>query len=293
MSLHNHYNDTADIWDIDITPSSSLFDLKLGELWRYRDLVLLLVKRDFSAKYKQTVLGPLWHFIQPILTTFVSFLIFNVVAEIKTDGKNAVLFQMSGIIIWNYFASCLTSTSTTFTSNAAIFGKVYFPRLVMPVSVILSNLVQLGIQSLLLCATMLFFFLAKGVVIPLGVNWLLLPLVVVIMAGIGLGLGIIISSLTTKYRDFQVLITFGVQLLMFGSAVNYPLQTLQAKAGSFIYGLVKWNPISTLVESFRNILLGGEVPYAMLAYTVGFMLASLLFGAMLFNKVEKTFMDTV
>lgn len=291
----NHYLDDTEVWDIEIGPKVSLLQLNFKELWRYRDLIYLMVKRDFTAKYKQTLLGPLWHFIQPALTTIVSFLIFNVVAKLSTDGKNAVLFQMSGIIIWNYFAACLTNTANTFVANAGIFGKVYFPRLVTPLSVIVSNLVQLGIQLLLLCCTILYFYLKKGETVAFGFNWFLLPVIILIMAGIGLGAGILISSITTKYRDFAVLIGFGVSLLMYGSAVNYPLSLLEHSkhGGSFLINLIRWNPISTLVESFRNIILGGPINYPMLGYCMAFTLVVLVLGIMLFNKVEKTFMDTV
>jgi lipopolysaccharide transport system permease protein len=288
-------HDTTEVWDIEISPKTSAFQLNLREIWRYRDLVVLMVKRDFTARYKQTLLGPLWHFIQPVLTTIVSFLIFNMVAKLPTDGKNPVLFQMSGIIIWNYFAACLTNTANTFIANAGIFGKVYFPRLVTPLAVIISNLVQLGIQFLLLAVTILYFYIARGGTIAFGASWLLLPVIIAIMAGIGLGLGILISSVTTKYRDFTVLIGFGVQLLMYGSAVNYPLSVLENSShkDSILVQLVRWNPISTLVEAFRNILLGGRIRYEMLGYCAIFMIVALLLGVMLFNKVEKTFMDTV
>jgi lipopolysaccharide transport system permease protein len=284
-----------DVWDIEISPRQSLFNLNLAEIWKYRDLVVLMVKRDFTARYKQTLLGPLWNFIQPALTTVMSFLLFNIVAKLSTDGKNPVLFQMSGIIIWNYFAACLTNTANTFIANAGIFGKVYFPRLVTPVSVIISNLVQLGIQFCLLAATILFFYITKGETIAFGVNWLLLPIIIIIMAGIGLGLGILISSVTTKYRDLTVLIGFGVQLLMYASAVNYPLSQLEKskRSGSALVQAVIWNPISTLVEAFRNIVLGGTIRYEMLGYCAGFMAVVLVIGVIMFNKVEKTFMDTV
>ena len=178
--MSNHYHDTTDteVWDIKIGPRTSAFQLNLPELWRYRDLVLLMVKRDFTARYKQTLLGPLWNFIQPILTTIVSFLIFNMVAKLSTDGKNPVLFQMTGIIIWNYFAACLTNTANTFIANAGIFGKVYFPRLVTPLSVIISNLVQLGIQFLLLASTMLFYFFKNGETISVNSSQLRLTEIV-------------------------------------------------------------------------------------------------------------------
>jgi lipopolysaccharide transport system permease protein len=204
------------------------------------------------------------------------------------------LFQLSGIVIWGYFAACLTNTANTFITNAKIFGKVYFPRLVSPLSIILSNIVQLAIQFGLLLAAMLIFGLSGGA-FYFGINWLLVPLVVVLTAGISLGLGIIISSLTTKYRDLQVLVTFGVQLLMFASAVNYPLSKLEKLAATkpFIYNAIKWNPITVLVETFRNSLLGGTIWYGGLAYCFIVMVLVLALGTMVFNRVEKTFMDTV
>jgi lipopolysaccharide transport system permease protein len=267
-----------------------LLDLNLKEVWRYRDLLLLFVKRDFIAQYKQTILGPLWHFIKPILTTIVSFLLFNVVANISTNGINPVLFQMSGIIIWNYFSACLTATGSTFLSNAGIFGKVYFPRLVSPISVIVSQLVQFGIQLLLLLAAMVFFTI-RGQAFPISVGWLLVPLVLIIMAGMGLGLGIIISSLTTKYRDLNVLVGFGVQLLMYASAVNYPISALEKYPT--LYTVVRYNPLAALVETFRNALLGGSIPWWGLAYSGVWMLGLLTLGIWLFSRVERTFMDTV
>ncbi|MCU0336196.1 MAG: ABC transporter permease [Chitinophagaceae bacterium] len=233
----------------------------LADLWRYRDLMWLFVRRDFTARYKQTILGPLWHFIQPALTTAMSVLLFNVVAGIGTNGVNPVLFQMSGIIIWGYFAACLTNTSNTFIANAGIFGKVYFPRLVSPISVVISQLIQFGIQLLLLLFVMIYFALQTGNWQLPTANWLLIPLVLMLMAGMGLGLGIIISSITTKYRDFTVLIGFGVQLLMFASAVNYPLSALEKLNSShpWIYQLVQYNPLAALVELFRNSMLGGQL----------------------------------
>jgi lipopolysaccharide transport system permease protein len=267
----------------------------LRDLWQYRDLMVLFVKRDFTARYKQTLLGPLWHFIQPALTTAMSVLLFNVVAGIGTNGVNPVLFQMSGIVIWSYFAACLTNTSNTFIANAGIFGKVYFPRLVSPISVVISQLIQFGIQLFLLICVMLYFALATGNRQLPTANWLLIPIVMLIMAGMGLGLGIIISSITTKYRDFTVLIGFGVQLLMFASAVNYPLSALEKLNSShpLVYKLVQYNPLATLVELFRNSILGAEVHYWQLAYSGAWMLGLLLIGIRLFSRVEKTFMDTV
>lgn len=286
--------DEQENWNIDVTPAGRL-SLNLVELWNYRDLIILLVRRDFVAKYKQTILGPIWHIVQPILTTAMSYIIFNVLAGLSTEGKNKVLFQLAGVTIWTYFASCLNSTSTTFTANASIFGKVYFPRMVMPISVVISNLLQMTVQFGLLLAAVLYCRFVLGEAIPISLSILLLPLIILLMASLGLGFGIIISSLTTKYRDLSILITFGVQLLMFGSAVNYPLSQLLAKTDShsIVYLLVNWNPISTLVETFRNIILGGPINYSMLLYTSIFTVLILLGGIMVFQKVEKTFMDTV
>jgi lipopolysaccharide transport system permease protein len=266
----------------------------LADLWRYRDLMILFVKRDFTARYKQTILGPLWHFIQPALTTTVSFLLFNVVARIGTNGVNPVLFQMCGIIIWNYFASCLTNTSNTFIANAGIFGKVYFPRLVSPISVVISQLIQFGIQLLLLLGTMTFFAL-RGEAFPINLNWLLIPVVLLMMAGMGLGMGILISSVTTKYRDLTVLIGFGVQLLMYASAVNYPLSELARLADSHpgLYLAVKWNPLAAMVEVFRNAMLDGAIPWWALGYSAAWMVLLLTAGVWMFSRVERTFMDTV
>jgi lipopolysaccharide transport system permease protein len=272
----------------------------LSDLWRYRDLIGLFVKRDFTAKYKQTLLGPLWHFIQPILSTIVSFLLFNVVAGIGTNGVNPVLFQMSGIIIWGYFAACLTSSSSTFVSNAGIFGKVYFPRLVSPISVVISQLIQFGIQFLLLLCCMVFFAFQpvnSSTHQLVNANWLLIPLILLIMAGMGLGLGILISSLTTKYRDLTVLVGFGVQLLMFGSAVNYPMSALAplAEKHQWILTAITYNPVANVIEIFRNAML--NIPmhnlWQGLAYSSAWMLVLLTLGIWMFGRVERSFMDTV
>ncbi len=278
-------------WDLEIKPQASLFELNLKEVWRYRDLMLLFVKRDFAAQYKQTILGPLWHVVQPVLTTIMFLLVFGKIANIPTDGIEPVLFYMSGITIWNYFSSCLTATSNTFVANAGIFGKVYFPRLVLPLSVVISNIARLGIQFGILLVCMLFFSLFKNIPIHWGVNWLLIPVLVVMMAGIGLGLGIIISSLTTKYRDFTVLISFGVQLLMYATPVVYPLSFLANKKYAY---LIEWNPLSPIVEGFRYALFNtGTMSYTSLLYSFLFMVVVLVLGALYFSKVEKTFMDTV
>lgn len=278
-------------WDMVIEPKSRLLQLNLKEVWRYRDLMMLFVRRDFIAQFKQTVLGPVWHLIQPILTTVMYLLIFGRIARISTDNiEPKLLFYMSGIIIWFYFAQCLTNTSNTFVANANIFGKVYFPRLVLPLSIVLSNMIRFGIQFLLLL-TMMIYFHFNGYPMHISVNWIFIPFLVIMMAGIGLGLGIIISSLTTKYRDFAVLLTFAVQLGMYATPIVYPLSYLQKSGFKWI---VTFNPLSPIVECFRYCLFGkGTFTPNTLAYSAGFMLVILLIGIVIFNKVEKSFMDTV
>lgn len=278
-------------WTEIITPKSNVFDLRLNEVWKYKDLMFLFVKRDFAAQFKQTVLGPFWHLIQPLFTTLIFFILFNNFAKIPTNGIPPMLFYMSSITIWNYFALCLTNTSNTFVSNAGIFGKVYFPRLILPLATVTSNLVKLGIQVGLMCSLILYFVLAKDFHINFGLHNLLIPVIVVIMAGLGLGLGIVISSLTTKYRDFNVLITFGVQLLMYLTPVAYPLSFVEQSKFKFF---VKINPLSSLVEGFRYAVFGsGTFNTGLFLYSIGFMMVSLLIGVILFNKVERSFMDTV
>jgi lipopolysaccharide transport system permease protein len=287
----NHYNDTSKHWDLEIKPKASFFDLNLKEVWRYRDLMMLFVRRDFVAQYKQTILGPLWHIIQPVLTTIMFLLVFGKIANIPTDGIEPILFYMSGITIWNYFSTCLTATSNTFVANAHIFGKVYFPRLVLPLSIVMSNIVKLGIQFGILFLAMVWFAVFRDVPINFGVNWLLIPVLVIIMAGIGLGLGIIISSLTTKYRDFTVLISFAVQLLMYATPVVYPLSFLKGKSFAVV---IEWNPLSPIVEGFRYALFQtGSFSLLSLGYSVAFMVVVMLIGAVYFSKVERRFMDTV
>lgn len=278
-------------WDLEIKPKASLLDINLKEVWKYRDLMMLFVRRDFVAQYKQTILGPLWHIIQPVLTTIMFLLVFGKIANIPTDGIEPILFYMSGITIWNYFSTCLTATSNTFVANAHIFGKVYFPRLVLPLSVVLSNIVKLGIQFAILFLGMIWFAVFKNIPIQFGWNWFLIPVLVVIMAGIGLGLGIIISSLTTKYRDFAVLISFAIQLLMYATPIAYPLSFLKGKSFAAI---IEWNPLSPIVEGFRYSLFHtGSFNYLSLGYSILFMFIVLVIGAIYFSKVEKSFMDTV
>lgn len=277
-------------WDLVIEPRTSLFDLKLKEVWKYRDLLVLFVRRDFVAAYKQTILGPVWHFIQPVFTTLIFTLVFGKIAGIPTDGIQPLLFYMSGITIWNYFSSCLSSTSNTFLSNAGIFGKVYFPRLISPLSTVVSNLVKFGIQFLLLLGFMVYFGITGGK-FHFGFSWLLIPVLVLMMALMGLGLGIIISSMTTKYRDLNVLLGFGVQLLMYATPVAYPMSFLKSKSYA---AWIQWNPLSPIVEVFRYALFGqGTVDIFHLMYSMAFILVVLFAGLLMFNKVEKTFMDTV
>lgn len=282
--------ETAEDWDLVIKPKANLFDLNLKEVWKYRDLLWLFVKRDFIAQYKQTILGPLWHLIQPVFTTIMFLLVFGKIANIPTDGVNPVLFYMSGITIWTYFSSCLNSTSSTFVANAGIFGKVYFPRLVIPLSSVMSNIVKFGIQFLLLLAMMVFYSF-KGFPIDFGIAWLWIPVLLIMMAGLGLGLGIIISSLTTKYRDLTVLIGFAVQLLMYVTPIVYPLSFIKNKS----YGkIIEWNPLTPIVECWKYALFGkGSFDIGGLLYSTGFIIVVLFFGLLIFSKVEKTFMDTV
>ncbi|HLZ87022.1 MAG TPA: ABC transporter permease [Puia sp.] len=278
-------------WDLVIKPKTGFFDLHLEDIWHYRDLLILFVKRDFVAQYKQTILGPLWNIIQPIFTTIMFLLVFGKIANIPTDGIKPILFYMSGITIWNYFSSCFSNTSTTFVTNANIFGKVYFPRLVLPLSVVISNIFRFFIQFGLLLVMMIYYQVKGEYPIHFGFSWLLIPVLVVIMGGIGLGLGIIISSLTTKYRDFTVLVGFGVQLLMYATPVAYPLSYLMGKSYKWI---VMINPLSPITEAFRYALFGvGAFSPATLGYSALFMVVSLSVGVFMFSRIERSFMDTV
>ena len=276
-------------WTLIIRPQRSWFDLRLGELWRYRDLIALFVRRDFVVVYKQTILGPIWHLIQPLLTTITFTVIFGNIAQLSTDGLPQFLFYMSGTVIWNYFAACLTKTSSTFIGHAGIFGKVYFPRLAVPVSTLLSSLVTFGIQFGLFLAFMVYFGLTGASIRP---NWwiLLTPALLVMMAGLGLGFGIIISSLTTRYRDLHHLVTFGVRLLMYATPVIYPLSAIPDR----YRWLILANPMTPIIESFRFAFLGtGTLDVMHLLYSFGFMVGVVTIGILIFNQVERIFMDTV
>jgi lipopolysaccharide transport system permease protein len=276
-------------WTMVIRPRRSWFDLRLDELWAYRDLVMLFVWRDFVAQYKQTILGPLWYLIQPVLTTVTFTLVFGRLAGLSTDGVPDFLFYMAGAVVWSYFSACLTKTANTFTGNAAIFGKVYFPRLAVPVSILFSNLIAFAIQLALFVVFLAYYMLSGASVAP--TIWLLaMPLLLLLMAGLGLGIGIIVSSLTTRYRDLQFLVVFGAQLLMYATTVIYPLSSVPEK----YRWLLVANPMTPVVETFRYAFLGqGTVELMHLAYSGAFALAVLALGVVLFNRVEQTFMDTV
>jgi lipopolysaccharide transport system permease protein len=276
-------------WDLIIEPHRHLLDLKLGDLWRARDLVMLFVWRDFVSVYKQTILGPLWYLIQPLLTTVVFTVIFGNIAKLPTDGLPQFLFYLSGTVVWSYFASCLTKTSDTFVSNSNLFGKVYFPRLAVPVSILISNLITFTIQFVLFPIFMGYFALRGTVLNPNA--WILLtPVLVLIMAGLGLGLGIIVSSLTTKYRDLRFLVQFGVQLLMYATPVIYPISSIPAR----FQWIILANPMTSIIEAFRYAFLGaGSVNIGHLTYSFGFMMVVVIVGSIIFNRVEQTFMDTL
>lgn len=277
-------------WDRLIEPDSKFFDLKLREIWRFRDLLLLFVKRDIVVNYKQTILGPLWFFIQPVLTTLIFIFVFGGIAKLSTDGLPQPLFYLSGVIIWNYFAECFTKTSNTFTENANIFGKVYFPRLVSPLSIIISNGLKFGIQFGLFILILAYYVLVEGFEIQLGVNLILFPFLILLMAVYGLGFGLIFSSLTTKYRDLKFLLLFGVQLMMYATPVIYPMSSLPEK----IYNFMWYNPFTHIIESFKHIFLGeGLFSLQGLIYSSVTGLIILLFGILIFNKTERRFMDTV
>jgi len=273
----------------EITPNNRLLNFNFRELYAYRDLIAMYVKRDIVTMYKQTILGPLWFVIQPVLTTVMFMFVFGNLAGISTDGIPGPLFYFSGIILWNYFSTCLNSTSSTFKSNQNVFGKVYFPRLVVPISVTVSNLVKFFIQfAIFLIIYIVYAFKGAGV----APNWyaFLFPLLVVMSAGLALGFGIIFSSMTTKYRDLTFLLQFGVQLWMYATPVIYPLSTMSADK-QWIFQL---NPMTSIIETFKFGSVGnGVFSWGWLAYSFGFMVLLLFVGIIIFNKVEKDFMDTV
>lgn len=275
-------------WTETIESSHSLLDLKLKEVWRYKDLVYMFVKRDFISSFKQTILGPIWFFINPIFTTIVYLVVFGNIANLSTDGAPKILFYLAGVTLWNYFSTSLTSASNVFTSNAGIFGKVYFPRLVMPLTIVISNLMRFGVQMVLFIAVWLYYYF-EGAVQP---NlWILAtPLLILLMAAFALGMGMIFSSLTTKYRDIQMLLGFGISLFMYITPVIYPLSALPDRFKAVAY----YNPLSGIFECFKYGWMGvGEFSGPMLLISTAITFLLLAVGTVIFNKVEKGFMDTV
>lgn len=285
---------SQDKWLFEISSKQKLVSFNFTEIWRYRDLLFLFVKRDIITAYKQTILGPLWYVIQPLFTSVIFTLIFNNLGQIKTGNVDPFLFNLTGITLWNYFKQCLTGTSNTFTKNQNIFGKVYFPRAIMPLSVTISNLVKFGIQFLILVGFYV-FYLIKGDNLSVSVNYLvLLPLYVFMMALFGLGFGMLLSAMTTKYRDLTVLVGFGVQLLMYLSAVPYPLSEAKDKFPNTVATLVEYNPLSQIIEGFRFVVLNvGSIEVSKVFITLIICILTFLIGLVIFNKTEKSFIDTV
>jgi lipopolysaccharide transport system permease protein len=279
-------------WLFEIKPKDNFFSLNLKEVWQYRDLLFLFVNRDIVTVYKQTILGPLWYLIQPLFTSIIFTIIFNNVAGIQTGSIPPFLFNLAGIMVWNYFTSCLNDTSDTFKKNASIFGKVYFPRIIVPLSIVVSNLVKFGIQFLIFIAFYI-YYVFKGMELELSSITLFFPLLVILMGFLGLGLGMIISSLVTKYRDLSFLVGFGVQLLMYLSAVMYPMALLKEKLPSFGW-LIEYNPLAYVVETSRYLLLKeGTISGFGMIYTVVITFVIVIVGLLIFNKTEKSFIDTV
>lgn len=285
--VHQQQNEQ---WNLIIEPPKGWLDLHLRDLWRYRDLVMLFVYRDFVAVYKQTILGPLWHIIQPLLTTLMFTVVFGRIAGLPTDGVPEFIFYMAGTTVWNYFSNCLIRTSNTFTANASIFGKVYFPRLAVPVSVVISQIIAFAIQFALFLAFYGVYVWQGAAMQPNG-TIALLPILLVLMGGLGLGFGVLISSLTTKYRDLQVLVTFGVQLWMYATPVIFPLSSMMGKSYRWLFLA---NPMTSIVETFRYGFFGeGVFSWGLLGYTAVFTGLLLVVATSIFNRVERTFMDTV
>jgi len=279
----------SDGWDVEISPHAPLLGADIVSLWRYRDLIAMFVQRDFVAFYKQTILGPLWYVVQPLLTTAVFTLVFNRIANIPTDGLPPFLFYLTGLTIWNYFAACMTKTADVFTANAGIFGKIYFPRLTVPVAVVITNLVTFVIQFVLVCALLVFYAL-RGV--PVQVNfWLLVvPLLVLQVAALALGVGILLSSMTTRYRDVTFLVGFGTQLWLYATPIVYPLSQVPERW----QWIMAFNPMAPLVELFRQALLGtGTVYVSHVIVSLCITAALLLVGLVMFSRIARTSMDTV
>ena len=272
-----------------IKPKGKLWQIDFKEIWQYRDLFSMFVKRDIITQYKQTILGPAWFFIQPALTTIMYMVVFGGIAGISTDSLPQPMFYLAGIVCWQYFADCINKTSTTFTTNQAIFGKVYFPRLIVPLATVASNLVRMGIQFLLF-AVVYIYYIIIGVQVSPNIYILLLPILILMLAGLSVGFGIIISSLTTKYRDLTILFSFVVQLWMYATPVIYPLSVMSPER-QWIMAL---NPVTSIVEAFKYGTMGvGTFSWGQLGYSFGFMAILLAIGIVIFNKVQRSFMDTV
>ena len=277
-------------WTLVIRPHEKLWHIDLGEIWRYRDLIQLFVKRNIIVQYKQTILGPLWYIIQPVLTVIMNMVVFGGIAKMSTDGIPQPLFYMAGNVLWFYFSSCLTSTSSTFIANQGMFGKVYFPRLVVPLATVISNLVRFGIQLGLFAAVYLYFFF-NGSDIHLTWAVVLVPVFILMLAGLGLGFGILVSSMTTKYRDLNILFSFIVSLWMYATPIVYPISMVPEGT---LRTLIMLNPMTSIIEAFKYGTLGqGYFSWSALCYSFTFMVILLVLGIVIFNKVQRSFMDTV
>lgn len=283
---------TQQEWDIEITAKSQALRLGLKDVWQYRDLLLLLVRRDFVSFYKQTILGPIWFFVQPVITILIYTIVFGTLAGIPVDGVPKPLFYLAGTIIWNYFSECITKTSTVFKDNSAMLGKVYFPRLIMPLSIVASNLIRFGIQFMLFIILLIGYSISGTDFAP-NAYLLLLPVLVLLVAALGLGLGMLISAVTTKYRDLAFVVSFGVPLLMYTTTVIYPLSAVIYKYPAYSW-IIKFNPITAIIETMRYSFFGkGTFSWELLGYSSFVTVIILLLGMMVFNKVEKSFVDTV
>ena len=277
-------------WTLVISPHEKLWHIDFREIWKYRDLISLFIKRNIVVQYKQTILGPLWYIIQPILTVIMNMVVFGGIAGMSTDGMPQVLFYLSGNVCWFYFSDCLNQASKTFVDNQAMFGKVYFPRLVVPIATVLSNLLRFGIQMGLFVILFIYYFIGGSPVCP---NWyiLLIPVFVIMLAGLGLGFGILVSSMTTKYRDLTILFTFLVQLWMYATPIVYPISMVPEGK---LRMLLLANPMTSIIEAFKYAMLGqGYFSWTVLGYSFAFMVLLLLIGVVIFNKVQRSFMDTV
>jgi lipopolysaccharide transport system permease protein len=276
-------------WTQEIKSHDSLFSINIKEVWSYRDLLMMLVKKEYITFYKQTILGPIWFFVQPILTTIIYVLLFGQIAKLSTDGSPQIAFYLSGITLWNYFSECLTKTSSVFKDNAAVMGKVYFPRLIMPLSIVVSGLMKFAIQFGLFISVILYFTLVKESIHPNA--WVLItPLLLLLMASFSLGMGMIFSALTTKYKDLVFLLTFGIQLLMYATPVVYSIASIPEKYRWILIA----NPLTGIFECFRYGFLGtGSFEPSSLIMSAGIITIILIIGVVIFNKVEKSFMDTV